>query len=191
LGTTNRGAGLVVLVSLLAWLGLPAQALADDSGHNRFSVGPRMVFYRPTDADHGRWSPGGQIRLPVGPEYSLEVSVDAVRYTSQGANITVKPVQLTLIGYFAPQANASPYLLVGAGWYSPEADGPYVNPHRRFGPHVGAGLQAVISDRLTIDGSYRFLWTQVNSLTQPLYAFGRHFRERGSMFTAALNYRFR
>ena len=42
----------------------------------------------------------------------------------------------------------------------------------------------------TIDGSYRYLWTQ--SLTAPTTASpaGKNFSDNGFMLTAALNYRF-
>ena len=101
----------------------------------------------------------------------------------------VTPIQATLIGYFYPESSLSPFLLVGAGWYLTHADGPYAGTQRRFGPHAGAGLELLLGGHWSLDASYRFLWTQIMTLSKPHQFFSSEFSERGSMLTVGLNYR--
>jgi opacity protein-like surface antigen len=149
------------------------------------SVGPRLDFFRPDDADHGDWAPGVQLNLHLTPLYALQGSMDWAHYTSNGTNVRATPIQATLLGYFSANSPISPYLLIGGGWYPTHADGPYNSP-RLFGPHVGAGLEIQLGSTWSIDGSYRFLWTQILTLTHP---YGLDYSVRGHMFTVAVNYR--
>jgi opacity protein-like surface antigen len=163
-----------------------------DSGtggmHTSTSLGPRVDFYKPDDADHGAWTPGVQMRLHMAPAYALELSGDFAHYTSGGTNVRTDVVQATVLGYFAPDSSLSPYLLIGAGWYPTHADGPY-NPSRLFGPHVGGGLELLLGSNWSIDGSYRFLWTEIVDWAHVQNVLGAGFGVRGHMFTLALNYR--
>jgi opacity protein-like surface antigen len=102
--------------------------------------------------------------------------------------VSVTPIQATVLGYFSPGSSLSPYLLIGGGWYPTHADGPY-SPSRLFGPHVGAGLELLLGSNWSLDGSYRFLWTETISWSNPVHLFGQDFSVRGHMFTVALNYR--
>ena len=183
-------AALFVLV-----LAAPRGAAAYDSGdgagsgiNTATSIGPRAAFYHPLDADRGEWGPGVQLRLHMTPMYSLEGSADFVDYSSHGTKVHAIPVQATVIGFFYPDSSFSPYLLLGGGWYLTRADGPY-QPQRIFGPHVGAGLQLLLGNNWSIDGSYRYLWTEVIDWTRPLHVVGHDFNERGSLVTVGLNYR--
>ncbi len=180
---------------LAAVLGAPRGAAAYDGGdgegsgiHTATSLGPRAAFFRPTGADSGAWGPGAQLRLHVSDAYVFEASSDFIRYRAGGTNVSAAPVQATLIGYFYPDSSFSPYLLLGGGWYPVSADGPYASP-RLFGPHAGAGAQLLLGEHWSLDGSYRFLWTEVVSLSDPAHLYGKDFSERGYMFTVALNYR--
>jgi opacity protein-like surface antigen len=180
---------------LVVVLAVPRGAAAYDGGssegsglHTATSLGARATFFRPTDADHGAWAPGAQLRLHMSDAYSFEASSDFVEYRAAGTNVSVTPVQTTVIGYFYPDASFSPYLLLGCGWYPTHADGPYVSP-RLFGPHIGAGLELLLGENWTIDGSYRFLWTEIITLSDPTHLWGKDFSERGHMFTVALSYR--
>lgn len=152
------------------------------------SLGPRYAFFHPLDADHGDWAPGFQLDLHMSPTYAFQGSMDFAKYASGGTNVRSTPIQATVLGFFSSDASFSPYLLVGGGWYPTHADGPY-NPQRLFGPHVGAGLELLISPSWSIDGSYRFLWTEILSWSKPLDLLGTDFSVRGNMFTVALNYR--
>ena len=160
----------------------------DSPAHSAASLGPRIVFYRPDDADHGDWAPGVQLRLHMTPVYAFEGSMDFAHYTSGGTDVTATPIQATVIGYFAPDASLSPYLLIGGGWYPTHADGPY-RPARFFGPHIGGGLELLLGSNWSLDGSYRFMWTETIAWSNPLHLLGTDFAVRGHMFTVALNYR--
>ena len=160
--------------------GSPAQAAT--------SIGPRYDFFRPNDADHGDWAPGVQLGLHMSPGYAFQASMDFAHYTSGGTSVRATPIQATILGYFAPDSSFSPYLLIGGGWYPTHADGPYVSP-RLFGPHVGAGLELLLGSSWSIDGSYRFLWTEVIDWSHLTNLVGTDYSIRGHMFTVALNYR--
>lgn len=180
------------LLALAAPGGAAAYDGGDASGagaHGATSIGPRAVFYRPTDADRGVWAPGAQLRLHLTPAYVLEGSVDFPRYASSGAAVRATVIQTTLVGYFYPETTSSPYLLIGGGWYPVRADARYVNPYRRFGPHVGAGLELILGGSLSLDGSYRYLWTQDVGWSKLGHLFGRDYAKRGFMYTLSLNYR--
>ncbi len=183
---------LATVVLLVA--GASARAAAYSGGdtgmtqHGTTSIGPRMTFFNPEDADHGRWAPGGQLRLHMDSAYVLEGSMDYVRYQSNGVTVHTTPIQATLIGFFAPNASCSPYLLFGGGWYPTRADGPY-RKSRLFGPHAGAGLELILGPGFSLDGSYRFLWSETVSLSNPWKIFGTNFEIRGQMITIALNWR--
>jgi hypothetical protein len=172
-------------------LALPRVAAAYDAGSTGASaqsataIGPRLDFYRPNDADHGDWAPGVQLNLHLTPAYAFEGSMDWAHYTSNGTGVRTTPIQATILGYFAPGSPISPYLLIGGGWYPTHADGPY-SPGRLFGPHVGAGLELLLGSSLSIEGTYRFLWTEIITLT---HLYGEDYSIRGHMFTLAVNYR--
>lgn len=180
---------LALLVSLLC---APAAAFESEPGtHSEPSVAPRAVRYKPTDAQSAQWSPGVQLRLPLSPDTMIEASIDRTKYTtSNGTTARATPIQLTLIGHFAPKRAASPYLLLGLGWYPTKYEGPDVNPHRLFGLHGGGGLTMQLGDMWALDASWRYLWTQTFSLTTPHKLFGRDHAERGTMIAVALARRF-
>jgi opacity protein-like surface antigen len=161
---------------------------ADSEMHSATSLGPRVAFYRPDDADHGTWAPGVQLRLHMSEVYAFEGSMDFAHYASAGTHVSVTPIQATVLGYFSQGSSLSPYLLIGGGWYPTHANGPYSAP-RLFGPHVGAGLELLLGSSWSLDGSYRFMWTETISWSNPVHLFGQDFAVRGHMFTVALNYR--
>jgi opacity protein-like surface antigen len=160
--------------------GAPAQSAT--------SIGPRLDFYRPNAADRGDWAPGVQLDLHMSPGYSLQGSMDFAHYTEGGTSVHTRPIQATVLGYFAPDSSFSPYLLIGGGWYPTHADGPIVS-QRLFGPHVGAGLELLLGSNWSIDGSYRFLWTEIIDWEHLTHLVGTDFSVRGHMFTVAVNYR--
>ena len=190
-GTSAATWSAVLLAAVLAFpVGAAAYYGGDTEGsnHSATSIGPRAAYYRLTDAGRSEWGPGVQLRLHGTAAYSLEVSGDRVSYSSQGANVRSTPIQATLLGYFSPDSAASPYLLLGGGWYPTHAAGPYRAP-RLFGPHVGAGLEIIFGKSWSLDGSFRYLWTEVISTSKPNRIYGTDFGERGTMFTVGLNYR--
>jgi opacity protein-like surface antigen len=177
------------LVLLVCALLLPSVAAADDP-HTDASIGARTVFYRPLDADHGAWAKGAQLKLHVSQSYALQASMDVTHYSLAGANFRAVPVQVSLLGYFTPETPMSFFLLAGMGWYTSRVDGPGSHSETRSNPHVGVGLELVTEKRWTLDASYRFLWSQVYRLSDLGHPYGSGFKERASMLTLALNWRF-
>ncbi|MDE2142014.1 MAG: outer membrane beta-barrel protein [Elusimicrobia bacterium] len=161
---------------------------AGQGQHTATSAGARAAFYHPGDADHGTWAPGAVLRLHMTSVYSFEASADFAHYDSGGTRVRTTAVQATVLGYFAPDASLSPYLLIGGGWYPTHADGPY-NPMRLFGPHVGLGLELLLGSNWSLDGSYRYLWTETVSWSKVTRILGTDFGTRGHMFTLGLTYR--
>ena len=185
----GRSRVLALAGALLGTAALSAKGTrADEAWHTGPSIGPRAAFYRFSDAERGVWGRGAQARLRIGPAAALEGSVDWVHYASQGSSVYAAPLQMTLLGFLTPGAPQSFFLLIGGGWYPARSDESWVSTHRRFGPHAGAGFDLMFSRRFSVSGSYRFLWTQVNRLSDPLHLLGRQFRQRGSMFTIGLDY---
>ena len=168
----------------------PRLAAAADDPHTNPTIGVRGVYFRPRDADRGRWGEGVQLKGPMGEALAYQVSADLVHTSAHGANFRTVPVQLTLLGYFTPSQPLSPFLLAGVGWYFTHVDGPGSHTERLLRPHFGGGVEILATDKISLDASYRFLWSQVYRLSDYGHPFGSNFKEQGSMITLAANYRF-
>jgi opacity protein-like surface antigen len=152
------------------------------------TFGGRAAYYRPKDADEGTLNGGAQLRLHITSVIAVEGSADYRQNKFGGTTVDIVPVQASLLLYLAPNFVASPYILGGVGWYYTHVQGDGTT--HRYGPHAGGGLEVALNRHWTVDGSYRYLWTQ--SLTAPTTASpaGKNFSDNGFMLTAALNYRF-
>ncbi|OGS28638.1 MAG: hypothetical protein A2218_07475 [Elusimicrobia bacterium RIFOXYA2_FULL_53_38] len=161
-------------------------------GENVFSIGPRLTYSTPKDADEGEWSGGAQARLHLSPGLGLESSID-YRSNDYGRFTTIKtyPVQASLLAYLIPGAALSPFLLGGVGWYYTQIDGPagFNNTTSRFGLHAGAGLEIMLNKTLSLDGSYRYVWLE-SVTSADSNALDKTYRDKGSMITIALNFLF-
>jgi opacity protein-like surface antigen len=169
----------------------PRSASADETPHAAIpgvTFGGRASYFRPKGADSGSLYGGAQLRLHITSVIAVEGSADYRQNKFNGTVVDVYPVQASLMIYLAPNWVVSPYILGGAGWYHTHIrDGA---TSERYGPHAGAGLEIALARHWTIDGSYRYLWTQ--SLTAPTTTspLGKNFSDNGFMLTGALNYRF-
>ena len=180
-------------LALVATLGIGASAASTDGDDMHASLpgvtlGGRAAYYRPKDADRGTLNGGAQLRLHLTSVVAVEGSADYRQNKFGGTTVDVVPVQASLMLYLAPRWVVSPYILGGVGWYYTHIQGDGTT--HRYGPHAGAGLEVALAQHWSIDGSYRYLWTQ--SLTAPTTAspLGKNFSDNGFMLTAALNYRF-
>ena len=171
-------------------LAAPAFAQQQNVSHAAATAGPRAVFYTPSDADHGEWGQGLQVKLPAGPDYAMQVSVDRSKHSAGGANYKDLPVQVSLLGYFMPESPGSFYLLVGMGYYRVTVDGPGAHTESSTRPHVGAGLEVLGDGRFSLDASYRFIWSEVIRMNDYGHPWGSGFHARGSMLTLSVGYRF-
>jgi hypothetical protein len=176
-----------LLAAALLLAALPAAA--EEAGHADSALGARAIFYRPRDADHGVWAPGLHARWRAEPQWAGELSVDHARHSSAGARYRTIPLQVSAIGYLKPEDKVSPYVLLGYGWYFVKLGGPGARSDVFTHPHAGVGMQALLGS-LTLDAAYRLLWTAAWRPvdTRP---WGRNYKDKGSMWTLGLSYRFK
>lgn len=179
----------LLAVSMLLAAAPAFAAWGDVPIHSDPEIGGRSVFYRPKDADHGTWAPGGQVRGSLGGAYGYEMSLDYTRHTAAGADYRVIPVQLTLLGFFSPETPMSAYLLAGVGWYFTKLGGPGAHSETLFREHAGVGLHIMTQGSLTVDGSWRYIWSSVWRFNDYGHPWGSGYHFQGTMITLAANYR--
>ena len=122
----------------------------------------------------------------------MEGSIDYRSNTySNITTIRTYPIQVSLIAYLSPGAVLSPYLLAGGGFYYTQVDGPFgfSNTFGRFGLHSGVGLELMINESISLDGSYRYVWLE-NVSSKDANGLDKDYKDSGSMITAALNFLF-
>jgi opacity protein-like surface antigen len=185
-----RAVGIFTILSASALT--PLAASADDAAAHAaqpgVTFGGRASYNHPENADDGQLSGGAQLRLHITSVIAVEASGDYRQNKYGGTIVDVYPVQASLLLYLLPNYVVSPYLLGGVGWYHTHIRGGSTT--ERYGPHAGAGLEAALSRHWTIDGSYRYLWTQDLTAPTTTSPVGKNFSDHGYMLTAALNYRF-
>jgi len=169
-----------------------ASADGDDynAARNGVTFGGRAAYDRPKDADKGTYYGGAQLRFHFAEMLAIEGSADYRQNVYGGTTVDVFPVQASLMIYLIPHSFISPYILGGEGWYYTNVRGPGGSTTNRFGPHAGAGLEVALDRHWSIDGSYRYLWTQSLSAPTTTSPVGKNFSDHGFMLTAAVNYRF-
>lgn len=191
---TRMRRNLLALVAAALFPACRAHAQADDAqspGPRRgVSFGGRAAYFRPKDADRGDWGEGAQVRLQATRRWALEGSVDLRQNKFGGTKVDVVPIQFSLMVYILPAGyRAAPFLLAGAGLYYTHVGAPLDRSGFRFGPHAGAGVEFFLNPSWSLDGSYRYLWTEDIHSQDAAHPLGRNFSDRGFMLTAALNYR--
>lgn len=187
--------GAAVLAVLLL---LPVSLRAQDEGRDprvgasRLSLGGRAAWFEPSDAraGNGEVFGGAQVRLHLARAFALEGSADYRQQKFASTTADIFPVQASLLAYLAPDWRASPFLLAGAGWYFTRVKGPggLDETDNRFGPHVGAGLQIMLTSRWSIDGTYRYIW--IDDVRSREGALDADYKDRGHMGTVGLNFHF-
>lgn len=181
----------VMLVALICLAGVSFMRGAVIS--DRYSsIGPRITFSQPKDSDSSTVSGGAQIRLGLTPSLKLEGSIDYRRNDfGKYTKIHVYPVQASILAYLTPDTKVSPFLLGGVGLYYTQIEGPfnYSNTTGRFGTHLGAGLEIMLNDTLSLDGSYRHLWIE-KFTSKDTSAINKDYDDSGYMITIGLNFLF-
>ncbi len=179
-------------VAVVVALSLAVFAATSGVCNNVICIGPRASYSTPQDADEGQWFSGFQARLHVTPVVALEGSID-YRRNDFGNTTRIKtyPLQASVLAYLTPGASWSPFLLGGGGWYYTEVDGPndYRNTSSRFGLHAGAGIEFMLNDYLSIDGTYRYVWLD-SVVSRDAALQDKTFQDSGSMVTIGLNFLF-
>jgi opacity protein-like surface antigen len=164
----------------------------DDDFRSGVSLGGRAAYFDPKDADDTTWFGGAQLRLFFSRAMALEGSIDyrEDEYPGQ-VQVRTYPVQATLLAFLMPDSPLSPFLLGGAGWYHTTLEVPGVpdDTDSRFGLHAGGGLELCLSEHLSLDGTYRYIWMEGfesggADLTK------KEFNDSGHMVTMGLNFYF-
>jgi hypothetical protein len=139
------------------------------SGHREglsLELGVMAGYIKARGADHGTWFVGGQARLYILPWLGVEGSVTYHLFTFNNGNTEVEqiPVQVTGLIFPFPSWPLQPYVLGGAGWYYSitSNEGPLASvgdqTTHTFGAHVGAGLELVPAQSLTLFADFRYIF---------------------------------
>lgn len=159
-----------------------------DKGDKLVSIGPRITYSTPRDANEGKWSIGAQGRLHLASHHlALEGSVDYRSHEySDSVTIRTYPVQASMLAYVVPK---TVFLIAGGGWYYTHVEEELFDhtfTTNRFGVHGGAGLETMINESMSVDGSYRYIWLEeVESRDEN--ALDKKYEDAGTMVTVALN----
>ena len=155
-----------------------------------FSIGGRATYYDPIEGQ-SRWFGGGQLRLYPSKYLAFEGSADYRREDTAGSRIHTYPVQVSALIYPLGHTRLAPFLLGGAGWYYTTVKGPgnFDDTQNRLGFHAGGGLQFFLSNRISIDSTYRYVWLEdIQSRDQNIK--DKSFNDNGHMITVGLNFHF-
>ncbi len=188
--------GVLATVLCGAPILLPQQAAAADNDLFQqmdigfFSIGGRATYYDPNEGQ-SRWFGGAQVRVNPFKYLSFEGSADYRRQNTEGSRIHTYPVQVSALIYPLGHTRLAPFLLGGGGWYYTTVKGPgnFDDTQNRFGLHAGGGLQFFLSNHVSIDTTYRYIWLEdVRSKDQNIK--DKNFDENGHMVTVGLNFHF-
>ena len=188
--------GVLATVLCGAPILLPEQAAAADNDLFQqmdigfFSIGGRATYYDPNEGQ-SRWFGGAQVRVNPFKYLSFEGSADYRRQNTEGSRIHTYPVQVSALIYPLGHTRLAPFLLGGGGWYYTTVKGPgnFDDTQNRFGLHAGGGLQFFLSNHVSIDTTYRYIWLEdVRSKDQNIK--DKNFDENGHMVTVGLNFHF-
>ena len=106
---------------------------------------------------------GAQVRAYLTKFFAVEGSADYRQEHNNATSTTldIYPVQVSGLLYILPDSPVAPFLLGGVGWYHTKvrAPGGIDETSNRFGSHVGGGVQFFLSRHFSLDGTYRYLFT--------------------------------
>lgn len=149
----------VIYVTAILVLFIPCLASAVDM----FGIGPRVGYYKVTDADEGKFLFGAAARLRLSSMLGIEGSIDyrAEKYANGALTVRSWPVQATAIIYPLPIV----YGLIGAGWYNTTYDYDQSRllllavedkTEQEFGWHFGGGVELPIGIVTTLAADIRY-----------------------------------
>jgi Outer membrane protein beta-barrel domain len=136
-----------------------------------FSLGPAVGYLHARGADRGTWLAGAQARVHLLPYLAAEGSITfhENRYENGDARVTQYPVQVSGLFYPIPDAQLSPYVVGGGGWYYSRItyvgslSGLSNQTEHTFGAHAGAGLEIRLGTSTSIDADLRYIFLHPSS----------------------------
>lgn len=131
-----------------------------------FSIGPEVGYMKAKDADRGTWLVGAQARVHLVPYLAGEASITFHQnhYDNGDVHVTQYPVQVSALLYPLPNAQFSPYLVGGGGWYysrityGGSLSGLSNQTDHSFGWHTGAGLEIKLGTSASINADLRYIF---------------------------------
>jgi opacity protein-like surface antigen len=148
-----------VMLSLLGVMLISAIAKAQEI-RNPTSIGPHLGWYKAADADDGKVMFGGAIRVKLSNSFGAEGSVDYRAEDYRNESIIVRSWPVMLTGMLYPVENI--YGAIGVGWYNSEIDFEkdldFIDSKssQEFGWHFGAGVEIPMSERILLNGDFRY-----------------------------------
>ncbi len=133
-------------------------------------IGPQLGWQKASDADNGKFMPGGAIRIKLTKSLGVEGSINYRQEEYQNSNIKVTSWPVMVTGLIYPIKTI--YGAIGVGWYNTSIDyskhfldlGLSNDTQQKFGWHFGAGAEIPLSESrrtpgmiLTTDFRYVFL----------------------------------
>lgn len=136
-----------------------------------FALGLVAGYLRAPDADRGTWTAGIQARGHLSPALAVEgaVTYHQNRYGDGDAQVTQLPVQVSALIYPLPNAQFSPYLVGGGGWYYSKISyegalsGRPNETENTYGTHAGAGLEIRLGSSVMIGADLRTVFLRARS----------------------------
>lgn len=133
-------------------------------------VGARAGYMRFSEADDGAFLGGLFFRT----DWHGVVFIDGSVYyhseeVSDGADLELIPIQLSAMLFLLGRDNIlNPFVLGGGGlyWSRTTITGQDTNSEFDFGWHLGLGADYNISDRMFIEGDFRYIWLDSSSDNQ-------------------------
>lgn len=150
----------IVFVLVLSFLLLPCFVYAQSPHVSSAGFGGHFAWWEPKDADEASLFYGIQTRLRISDTFAIEGSLD---YYSEniGSNVemTIYPLQASLLIYLIPSRVLEVYILGGAGWYNYEIDTLNKDESgQEFGWHGGAGLELPLTEYFSVHGDLRWVY---------------------------------
>ena len=167
------------------WAGMPQVEIGT------FSLGGRATYWDQEDGSD-RWFGGAQLRVHPSQYFAIEGSADYRREKFDGGTKThTYPVQASLLIYPIGTTRVAPFILGGGGWYYTTVDGPgnFEDTQNRFGAHAGGGLQFFLTNHVSFDGTYRYIWMEKLE-SKGVSLDDKKFDSNGHMITVGLNLHF-
>jgi len=154
-----------MMLCLLGMLLITAISNAQEI-RNPTSLGPHLGWYKAADADDGNVMFGGAIRVKLTNSVGAEASVDYKTEDYGDGSIVVRSWPVMITGLFYPVENV--YGAIGVGWYNSEVDFEKdlgilgTKSNQDFGWHFGAGIEVPLSEKLILNGDFRYTFLDYN-----------------------------
>lgn len=174
---------LIILTFIMGALTVAASAQdASDRAaiKDAFGIGPRLGYYKATDADEGNFYGGLQARLRVGAVIGFEAAVDyraGQEYGFEQYSVKTSSIPVTgSIMLFAPLSSSfSPYGLAGIGAYYTRYDyeGSIAELTQEddssfnMGYHLGFGAEFPFNEKVALNVDYRYIFLNPDENDQP------------------------